>query len=150
MPVLGLFSFFRSFEPQTVCLQGLGEFTSERSGYWCGKCHFRPLGRELDLAIKSPEDPPGAEAVSFFHQIETRWPELWAAMRNTLFAEVDDFKDGTTPEKLFDSLSVEAMEFWSLEKGSESWEITCTTPLDHHVFGIEMLGWQEQGFRMDG
>jgi len=150
MPILGLFSFFERHEPQTVYLQGLGDFTSERNGFWNGKPMFRPLGRELDLAIKSPPEPPGMEAVNFFRQIEGRWLELWSAMRKTLFAELDDFPDGTTMEQFFDSMRVDALEFWSLEQGRESWEITCTTPLDGHVFGIEMLGWDDQGFRMDG
>lgn len=150
MPALGFFSLFKRFEPQTVYLQSLGDFTSERSGFWCGRAPFRPLGRELDVAIKSPQASPGMEAVNFFRQVEGRWPELWAAMRQTLFAEVGDFADGSTPDQVFDSLRVDALEFWSLEPGKESWEITCTTPLDDHVFGVEMLGFEEQGFRMDG
>lgn len=150
MPIFSLFSFFKRFEPQTVYLQGLGDFTSESTGYWCGKASFVPLSRQIDLAIKSPEEPPGMEAVNFYRRIEARWVELWASLRQTLFSEVDDFADGTTPEVLFDSLHVDALEFWSLEPGKESWEISCTTPLDEHVFGIEMLEWEEQGFRMDG
>ncbi len=150
MPILGFFSLFKRAEPQTVYLQGLGDFTRENTGYWCGKVHFAPLGRQLDLAIKSPDDTPGMGAVNFFRQIEGRWAELWAAMRSTLFAEVDDFADGTTPDQLFDSLHVDALEIWSLDPGMENWEISCTTPLDQHVFGIEVLAWEEQGFRMDG
>lgn len=150
MPPFGLFSIFKRFEPQTVYLQGLGDFTNESTGYWCGRATFVPLGQEIDLAIKSPNEPPGIDAVNFYRKIETRWTQLWASMRQTLFAEVDDFADGATPEQLFDSLHVDAIEFWSLQEGKESWEISCTSPLDHHVFGIEMTGWEEHGFRMEG
>ena len=150
MLLFGLFSFFKRFQPQTVYLQGWGDFTSESTGYWCGKATFGPLGQQIDLAINSPDEPPGMDAVNFYRKIESCWTQLWASMRETLFAEVDNFSTGATPEELFDSLHVDGFEFWSLVEAEESWEITCTTPLDHHVFGIEMAGWVEQGFRMDG
>jgi hypothetical protein len=80
------------------------------------------------------------EAVNFYRKIETHWAELWVSMRQTLFSEVDDFANGTTPDTIFESSHSVVLEFWSLEPGKVSWEISCTTLLDNHVFGIEMLG----------
>ena len=71
-------------------------------------------------------------------------------MRTSLFADLDDLADGTTMEQVFDSLKVEAFLFFQLNVRPFEWEISCTTPLNGHVFGLVMEDFENQGLRMDG
>lgn len=143
-------SLFRTFESKVVHDDFLGSIANDRFGNWSGSKHFGPTNSEVSFSIRTGDNPPTAQQIAFVRDVEMRFPAVWADLRTKLFAELDDFADGTTMEQLFDSLKVESLMFWDLVGEPYHWEISCTTPKDDHVFGIEMRGFENQGFRMDG
>lgn len=142
---------FKRFQPTTVQDPVLGELTNDKHGNWNGTTLFTPLGKKIDIIVRlTPETPPSHEHRDFFDQIVDRWSDIHERLRGTLFEELDDWEDGTTMEQLFDSLDFAAFSFWDLDARPRNWEISATTPLDDHIFGIMMKDFDHEGFRMDG
>lgn len=142
---------FQRFQPTTVEDPVFGQMTNDKSGFWAGKTMFVPLGREIDIIFRlAVTTPPGQEHREFFKCIVDHWPGICQNLRDTLFEDIECFADGTTMEQVFDSLQFEAFEFLDLGAWPQCWKIAATTPLDDHVFGIVMKGFEHDGFRMDG
>jgi hypothetical protein len=103
----------------------------------------------ISFSFHSGDQPPSVAQVTFFRQLEAKFPQLWSQLRATLTADIDEFFSRFTSDQYFESLTVNAITLWDLSEEPYQWEISCTTPLDHHVLGIEMGGFENQGFRID-
>jgi len=150
MPFGFLKSLFTKPEPVVVRDEYLGELRSDATDCWIGSKHFAPAGADVDFTFQTGEAPPTAEDVAFFKEIEARFPDLWKELRGMLLADMDDLPDGTTMEQVFDSLKVEHIFIHGPREKPVRWEISCTTPHDDHILGIQMSGFENQGFGMDG
>jgi hypothetical protein len=150
MPLKFFKSLFKRFKPMVVRDDYLGEISNDRYGNWNGSKQFAPTNSKIDFSFRTGDEPPSQKQIAFFREVESRFSDLWAELRSTLFEDLDDLADGTTMEQLFDSLSVNYISFWDVTNEPYKWEISCTTDLDDHIFGIQMAGFENQGFRMDG
>ena len=143
-------ALFQRFEPQTVHDRYLGALTNDAHGNWNGRFRFSAISSDVDISLRTGDAPPNDTQIQFVRDVETRFPSIWQQMRVSLFADLDDFADGTTMEQVFDSLKVEFLCFSQLNVRPFEWEISCTTPFNGHIFGLVMQDFENQGFRMDG
>jgi hypothetical protein len=140
---------FKGHEPVTVDNPILGSLTNDLYGNWNGTL---PTGLHgpLDFSIRTGDVPPSDEVSEWISETLGELTGLWDSVRPRAFEGLDDFTDGTTMEQLFESMRVEFAYFWDCSPGSESWELSCSTDLDDHIFSFVFKGKQYQDFRMDG
>ena len=128
----------------------LGELTHDRYRHWNCSIQFSPTNSNVDISFRTGDIPPSALQIAFFRDVESRFSEVWAALRDSLFEDVEDLPDGTTMAQFFDSLMVNSITFWNVVDEPFEWQVSCFSELDDHLFTIHMFGFEDQGFTLDG
>jgi hypothetical protein len=133
--------FFQSSTPREVVDPAFGSLSNDKHGNWKGRIRFEPLNQDIDISIRCPHDQAPTEVHrDFFALLATEWPKIHDELRANLFVDLPDWSDGTTMEKLFESLEFRFFNFWDLGSSPRLWEIAATTSIrEEWVFNITML-----------
>ena len=125
-------SLFSRFEPKIVQDDYLGSLCNNRYGNWHGRINFAPLHTIL---ISGSAGACAAERYSdpIRSRCRNSVQRYLAATARTIFADLDEFTDGTTIAQLFDSLEIYCLSFWQLDDRPFIWEVSCVTPLNDHI-----------------
>ncbi len=150
---MGLFSkIFGRFEPRHIELTDLGAFRSTRHGTWNG--HLALPGHEapIPVILAGAPEPPSDAQHAFLLELRGRFEELEAAMARTLFEGIDPLDDGSSPEQVFAHMRLLRLHIPADASPPATWELSYEHTQDQgeHLFTVHMLGWEHQGFSMDG
>jgi hypothetical protein len=143
--------FFRREEPRTIYVEGLGQASEDRYGYWACQQPIQMREHYIGVLFKCNGRPPGPSEVSFCQDVERRWDDIWHSVLDKLRRGLaDDGPEGERTRVLKEAHPV-MFEFGDLTPGSEVWEVQLAPDIyGGHLVTAVMRGFGCKRFRLDG
>jgi len=151
MPLLHLFrKWFPKSAPRTAIIADLGEATNDRYGNWTFVNDVSFHLQKVTLSFKTGTIPPSDRDISFFRQVEVRWPELWSKVLEEL--KRDHEIDGPDVDWASFRSSAKPVDisFGDQTPGRENWEVALEPEFAGHSVTMHMRGFECAGFSLDG
>jgi hypothetical protein len=121
--------------------------------YWKGTCWFRPLGRAIDVTIRTiglAGPTPGQRA--FFQRLEADYDSLRGRCQFELVEELCEWKNNYQLGCLDNAFTLRGLEVPLEFNDKTTWEVhfEIDPKLDDHLFTVLMRGWRAETVAVEG
>jgi hypothetical protein len=123
---------------------------ADASTWECGRVHFSPLSKDVEVLITAGPAGPTDDHVCFFRELESRWTTLSLACAPLIRSALGEWIE--TPEKgdILARVTIESLPVFEKLNPEDEWELQFWCEEASHWPTVVMKGWIPQSCYVDG